>query len=310
VTAPKSLLDSWTNRFCQTRKAKGDYKMNRLLSVNIRQFEIDEDFSSFIVDGEVDTAGIIERYGSENEDNSLDSDNSDDSSNTETNENSEELDDSLDNENETEDENETETENENETEKQKRTPDEAFAEMRRQLEANEPLAKWVQDLATQQGFKDPQELITEYEKQQIAREAEEKGVPVDVYQRLHYLEQENKTQRDKAIESQFNAEVVATKSKHNLSEEQLTKVFDFMNEHGYGAGSIPFEHAYMLANSETLIKDAEERGRQQYLEEKQKLQKQATPNIKTHAKDTSGQNELDMSTEAIFAKLDEFDIDY
>lgn len=289
-------------------------KMN-FMKVNIRQFEAEDDFSQFVVDGELDTDAIINMYNSESEENNNEidlenesennesesedgeegSENSDDledlpeGKSNENNENSEQLDDSLDN--------------------KKRTPDEAFADMRRQLEANEPLAKWVQELATQQGFSDPQELIDEFNKQKIAREAEEQGVPVDVYQRLHYLEQENKTQRDKAIEAQFHAEVEATKNKHGLTEEQLTPVFDFMNQHGYGAGSIPFEHAYLLANSENLIKDAEERGRQEYLEQKQRKQRQATPVVKTHATDTTSTDELDMSQEAIFAKFKEFDID-
>lgn len=192
---------------------------------------------------------------------------------------------------------------------EKRTSDQAFAEMRRQLEANEPIAKWVQDLAVQQGFQNPQELIEAYEEQQLAREAEEQGVPVDVYQRLHRLEKENKESSEQAIRNQFNYEVEATRGKYNLNEEQLSHVFSYMAQQGYEAGSIPFEDAYVLANRDHLLKDAEERGRQTYLEKKQKQQQQATPHIGTNAADKQSSDDLDYSKEAIFKTFSDMGID-
>lgn len=272
--------------------------MNKMLSVNIRQFE-DNEFSKFIVDGEIDTESIIASYQEETETETETETEADEVENNDT-----EVNDGLE-----DSENQDQITENQDHDNTKRTPDQAFAEMRRRAEANEPLAKWVTDLATQQGFSDPQELISEYQKQQMAREAEAQGVPVDVYQRLHELEQENMQQKELVANTNFNHDVETVKQKHNLSDDQLTEVFRFMGQYGYEAGSIPFEHAYMLANSDTLIKSAEERGRQTYLEQKQKQQQQATPNISTNANDTKGHNELDMSKEAIFAKLAEFDID-
>lgn len=274
--------------------------MKNLLSINIRQFEDTE--TDYIVDGELNIGGIVDSY-SENTDAETEAEETEiEETETDTEEPETEI------STETEEDPEPETETEVET---KNTPDQAFAEMRRQVEANEPLAKWVQDLAVQQGFSDPQDLIKAYDDQRIAKEAEEKGVPVDVYKRLHQLEQENIEAKTQAEESKFNHEVETVKSKHNLTDDQITNVFRYMGQNNLDVGTLPFEQIYILANSETLIQDAEERGRQTYLENKKKQQSQATPNINTHSSDKikGKDDELDMSKEAIFATLEAHGID-
>ena len=120
----------------------------------------------------------------------------------------------------TEEEPEAQLNQDPEEETEKRTPDAAFAEMRRRAEQNESLANWVQELATKQGFQDPQQLIEEFNKQQLAKEAQEKGVPLDVYERLQQLELENKTKDDRLFEERFNAEVAETKEK---TKKSITK---------------------------------------------------------------------------------------
>lgn len=192
---------------------------------------------------------------------------------------------------------------------EKRTPDEAFAQMRRQLEQYEPIAKWVEDLATQQGFKDPQELIEAFQQRKLEQEAEAQGVPVDVYKRLHDLEKENKQREEQLKATQFNAEVEQVKIKYNLDDAAITEVFRFMGQRGYDAGDIPFEDAYVLANRDNLVKDAEERGRQTYLETKRQQQQAATPDAGTGAEDgTKGGNSLDYSSEGILNKFEELGI--
>lgn len=272
--------------------------METLFRINIRQF--DEESPSFITEsGDLDVESILNTYQQEQEQEQVPEDEVEDEVEV------------VDEEQETVEE-EIEPEETDDLPKnqgdEKRTADQAFAEMRRKVEANEPLAQWVQDLAIQQGFQDPKELIEAYEQQRLAKEAEAEGVPVDVYQRLHQLEQENKLKTEETKNIQFNHEVEQTKSKYNLSDEQLSEVFKFMGQRGYDAGDIPFEDAYVLANRDTLIKDAEERGRQAYLEEQQQKQQQATPIIGTNANDKQGTDELDMSKESIFNTFKEMGI--
>lgn len=283
--------------------------MLNLLRVNIRQFDEEsqeEDFSKYIgQDGELDIDSLVNDYKEPetNPDNDK-LDTNDDKSQDEFSEQTE---------TETETSEKVEGDPASETsepeEKEKRTPDQAFAEMRRQVEQYAPVAKWVEDLAKQQGFSDPQELINAYQKQQLAKEAEAKGVPVDVYERLHTLEQENKQKDELMFREKFNAEVQATKEKYTLNDDQITEVFRFMGQRGYidenGKATIPFEDAYTLANRDTLIQQAEERARQQYLEEKQKLQQQATPNAGTHSKDakTTADDMLDINPLDMLKKM-------
>lgn len=284
--------------------------MLKLLEVNIKQFNDEPNF----VDehGGLDVEGIINAYNNQDQSDDFEN-NSDENEEIETTETETETEIESNPEGEEQQElgDEGEPEPEPEPKPDKRTPDQAFAEMRRKLEATEPIAQWVQQLAEQQGFKDPQELIDAYEQQRLAREAEEKGIPVDVYQRLAKLEEENRLKDEAMFAERFNREVETTKDKYNLSDEQINEVFQFMGQNGYidekGRTSIAFEDAYILANRDTLIQQAEERGRQAYLEEKRKKQTQATPVVGTHAKDKDG-DDLDYSTESIFKTFEEHGI--
>lgn len=297
--------------------------MENLLKVNIRQFDegegegtqsIDDDFSKYIQGGSLDVDALVNDF--KGQDSELEEQSPTDESEGEGESNPQETEGEGDSTPEGEgelDKPTDESEGESEEKPSKRTADQAFAEMRRQLESYEPLAQWVQQLAEQQGFKNPQELIDAYNEQRLAKEAQEKGVPLDVYKRLNQLEEENKRAREQALSEKFNREVEETKQKYKLSDDDLNKVFQFMGQNGYvgedGAPVISFEDAYILANRDTIIQQAEERGRQAYLEEKEKLQNQATPNIKTNALDTQHQDELDYSTEGILKKFTELGID-
>lgn len=285
-----------------------------LLTVNLRQFDEEEpetseepeqqeeDFSKYIGEGgELDVDSLINDYKeTENE------------PEPEVNDHENEEGDPENDESDPEPEKEDESEEEKPVEKN--TPEQAFAELRRKAEQYEPLANWVQELAAKQGFKDPQELIEAYQKQQIAKEAQQKGVPVEIYERLNQLESENKQKEEQMFRERFNNEVATVKEKYNLNDDQITEVFRFMGQNGYvdenGRSIIPFEDAYTLANRDTLIKDAEERGRQAYLEEKQKQQTQATPNAGTNAEDKKSEGEIDLSSENVFDTLEKMGIEW
>lgn len=277
--------------------------MQDLLEINIRQFE-DEDFSSFMDGDNLDIDSLADSYNSANDDESHQ-------------ENTGEEEPTPDEQEETEPEPEEQPGEPEVTDPEptpKQTPDQAFAELRRRAEANESYAKWVSDLASQQGFQDPQELINAYEEQRLAQEAQAQGVPEDVYKRLHELEQQNKAKDEQLFADKFNNEVESTKNKYNLTDEQITEVFRYMGQNGYinenNQNTISFEDAYTLANRETLIQEAEERGRQAYLEEKQQKQRQATPMVGSHAKDQAGGNDIDYSAEGVFNTLEKLGIEW
>lgn len=187
---------------------------------------------------------------------------------------------------------EAETEPELEVDKQ----NQAFARMRNELKQEKQLADFVRNLAEQQGLK-PEELMQAYEQRKLEAEAKEKGVPVDVLQRLNQLEREATEAKQAQIAERFNAEVALTKQKYNLDDTQLQGVFDYMAQNGYvGENNTPlinFEDAYILANKDNLIDQAKEQGRQEYL--KQKKQKQQTAATNTGAS-AGGNDNIDPSS--------------
>lgn len=284
----------------------------KLMGVNIHQFdEGDEDFSQYIGEGgELDVDSLVNDYNKSQESETPD---------VPDNENQEETTPEPEEPTEPEDTEEVEgdpkSDKPDETkqdEPEKRTPDQAFAEMRRKAETNEKFAKWVQKLAEKQGFQSPDALIEEFEKQQLAKEAEAKGIPVDVYERLSQLEKENAKKDEQMFRATFNQQVENTKEKYNLNEDQVTEVFRYMGQNKYidpqtGKTSISFEDAYTLANRDTLIKEAEERGRQAYLEQQKQKQSQATPNAGSSSQD-KGAGELDFSEDAILKNLEKMEI--
>lgn len=282
------------------------------LSVNLGQFgdeDDDEDFSKYISDeGDLDVDSIINDYqetSSNEEENHQESEESEETSSNEEEENKEE----------TSSNEEKPEEEKPEEEDSKNTPDQAFAEMRRKNEENEPLAKWVKEIAEKQGFSEPSELINAFEQKKLEEEAKEKGVPPDVYKRLSELEKENQQKDETMYKDRFNSEVEKSKEKHDLSDDQITEVFRFMGQRGYiddkSQATIPFEDAYILANKDNMLEKAKQDAQQEYLTKKQKKQNQATPNVGTNKEDKTGNtDELDYSTEGIFKTLEKMGIDY
>lgn len=266
--------------------------MFNFLGVNISQFDEDSYISET---GELDVERVINDYSSENEDTDYEEVDDVETEDYDSDDDYDDIDE--------------ETPEVQDTDQQKRTSDQAFAEMRRKAEANEPIAKWVQDLANQQGYSDPSELMAAYKEQQDAHDAEQQGIPVDLYRRMNDLETENKTAKEQITASNFNNEVAQVKQKYNLTDEQLTETFNHMGQRNMQAGDVPFEVAYIAANHDTIVKDAEERGRQSYLEQKQQKQKQSTPHLGTNSNDRGRGDDLDTSREGILNMYAEMGID-
>lgn len=152
----------------------------------------------------------------------------------------------------------------------------AFANLRKQAEENKKFADFVQKIADSNGIK-PEDVLARYEEQQLEKQAEQKGVPVDVLKRLNALEEENNQIKNQSKIEQFDNQVRSTIEKHELKDEDVRNVFQYMADNGYAKEndlpSISFEDAYFLANRDTIIQKQVEASRQKELEEKQKRQK-------------------------------------
>lgn len=181
----------------------------------------------------------------------------------------------------------------------------AFADMRRQLEESKKHTEFLQKLAEQNGMK-PDELMEAFEKRKLEKEAQEKGVPVDMLQRLNKLEEENQQIRKDSWAKEFDSQVNDTIKKYELSEEDLNKVFRYMGENGIDPERTPikFEDAYFLANKDTIIKTEREKARQTYLEDKKK--RQETSAVPSGTSDSPNTDEI--TDDYVDEMLKKFDI--
>lgn len=176
-----------------------------------------------------------------------------------------------------------------ETEPQEETPqfqtqkqNEAFANMRKQMQEAKKYQDFLARIAEESGTS-PEDLMKQYEERQLEQQAEQRGVPVDILKRLNALETENKTVKEQAFAEKFNMQVESTKEKYKLNDEDLGKVFDYMAQNGLDPQQVPirFEDAYFLANRDNILKQTEEKAKQSYLAEKKKRQNSSAPPIGT-----------------------------
>jgi len=155
----------------------------------------------------------------------------------------------------------------------------AFAEMRRKAKELEVFKDFVERVAAQSGMT-PEQLMQVYEDRVIEQKAKEQNIPVDVYKRLHKLEQENKEIRRQAAIDKFNAQVDSVKTKYGLSDKDLDAVFRFIGENGLvdPATNLPvidFEIAYKAATYDQMKERSAREAEQKYLAQKKRRQQQS-----------------------------------
>jgi hypothetical protein len=182
------------------------------------------------------------------------------------------------------DEQSTEGEETDELEEKKekvlQTPEqnEAFKNMRLQLEEANKKASLVDKIAKENGISS-EEVLKRYEESLIQKQAEKQQIPVDVLKRLN--DQENKINQMsyQSFASNFNSQVEKVKSDNNLTDDEIFAVMDYMKDNQLNPQTIKFEHAYFLANKDTIIQKQIEKTRQQELSDKKKRQQSsAIPN--------------------------------
>lgn len=154
----------------------------------------------------------------------------------------------------------------------------AFKQMREELnsykaiaQSNEAYANVIKEIAEANGVT-PEELINNYNEKKVASEAEKAGVPVDVYKKLNSLEAEVQTLRNKPIEEKFNNQIAGLVDKYKLQDEELKTFFAEANANGFDLTKVKdVSKVYEFLNVDKILSKKE----QERLEQKEKVKKQA-----------------------------------
>lgn len=172
----------------------------------------------------------------------------------------------------------------------------AFAEMRRERDRLAAEAAFIRQFAEDNGMT-VEQLKEQYEAQRLEKEAEQKGVPVEVIKRLSTLEQENEQVKAQAQSERFNAQVEATLAKYKGTQEDFANTVKYVQENGMldalKSGTITFEAAYKLANLDTMIESAKRDAVQTDLATRKKRQKEAPIAAGTQTQAASNGDDLD-----------------
>ncbi len=162
------------------------------------------------------------------------------------------------------------------TEEQKRNA--AFAQLRRERDAAAKRLAWLENLAKESGMT-VEQLQEQYEQRRLQKEAEQKGVSVEVLQRLQQLEQENTQTKEQLQAEKFNAQVKLTLDKYKGTEENVSKTFEYAQQNGLvdalRTGAITFEAAYKLAHMDTMLEEAKQSAVQEDLSKRKQRQQEA-----------------------------------
>lgn len=177
----------------------------------------------------------------------------------------------------------------------------AFAELRRERDRLAAEAAFIQKFAEDNGMT-VEQLKEQYEAQRLEKEAEAKGVPVDVLKRISTLESENEEVKAQAQAARFNAQVDATLAKYQGTQEDFQNTVKYVQENGMldalKNGSITFEAAYKLANLDTMIESAKKNAVQDDLATRKKRQQEAPIAQGAQAQAAVADDDLDSLVEA------------
>lgn len=155
---------------------------------------------------------------------------------------------------------------------------EAFKQMRQEMEAykaqaqqNASFANVIKEIAEANGIT-PEELINNYNDRKATQEAEKQGIPVEVYKKLNALEQEVQMLRAKPIEEKFNLQMNSLIEKYKLEEDAVKDFYLQAHENGFDLTKVKdIEKVYNFLNVDKVINKKE----QERLEQKEKIKKQA-----------------------------------
>lgn len=114
------------------------------------------------------------------------------------------------------------------------------AELKKRLDEVSKYSTEFQELAQNLGFSDAGQLVDEYKKQKIVKEAESRNIDPKLYQQMKQLESEvemMKREKEQAYRQQglyrFNTALESVASEFKLSPEERDQILDSMGEDGY-----------------------------------------------------------------------------
>ena len=165
--------------------------------------------------------------------------------------------------------------NPNDPEAEKRNR--AFADLRREAEANKKYADFINRLAEESGVK-PEDILARYEEKKLTDRAQKENVPVEVLKRLDTLEQENRQSKEQLAAERLDTQIKTVEGKYGADEAAVRSTFEYMFAAGVDprTAEVDFEKFYRAANLDSIIQKEVENARQKDLEDKKKRQESAS----------------------------------
>lgn len=166
--------------------------------------------------------------------------------------------------------------NPNAPDEQKRN--QAFAQLRRERDEAKKFQSFMETLAEQNGIT-VEQMMANYENAKLQKEADEKGVPVDLLHRMKALEEENAAIKNQTFAERFNSDVEKTIEKYGATEDEVEATFQYIQQEGLveavKSGKYSFETLHKLAHIDTLVEKKSTEAVQKNLSNKKKRQKEA-----------------------------------
>lgn len=154
----------------------------------------------------------------------------------------------------------------------------AFAQLRRERDEAKRVADWLKSVADQNGTT-PEEMMENYQKALLEKQAQEQNVPVEVLQRLKAQEDELNHIKNSSFAERFESQVLATKETYNASEDDLDTAFKYAADNGLveivQSGRMTFDALYKMAHLDTLTERKVQEALQNDLTKKKKRQQEA-----------------------------------
>jgi hypothetical protein len=154
----------------------------------------------------------------------------------------------------------------------------AFADLRRENEANRKYANFIQRLAEEGGVS-PDDLLARYEERNLQAEAQRQQVPVELLKRQNATESELHTLKEQMRAERIDAQINSVTEKYGADDDSIRETFKYMVETGIDpriADNVDFEKFYRAANLDKIIQNEVKTARQRDLEDKKKRQESAS----------------------------------
>jgi hypothetical protein len=181
----------------------------------------------------------------------------------------------------------------------------AFAQLRREAEANKKYADFINRLAEESGVK-PEEILARYEEKKLTEQAEKQGTTVDFLKRQTATENELTQLKERLAAERLDNQIKTVEGKYGADEAAVRSTFEYMFAAGVDprTAEVDFEKFYRAANLDSIIQKEVENARQKDLEDKKKRQESASIANGSSVTQTGG----DLSDEEFDAMLEKMGI--